>query len=134
MNKLEYDRYIQKRFGVSQKQLDEWVAEYKEDVRDGSLKMMNDELRLVNKFLWDVSLQRQYRRCSKYKKVDTYACEGTLRNGQKILIEKDPELRSDRYLSVRIYINNKMVYECRNQREAVRWLKEYFGESDAVQE
>lgn len=123
-----FKRHLIKRYGVTEKQLADWYQEYEEDMPTiGVYCSSNSKLRYLNKYLCDIDLQRKYRKCKNYQKLDDYTFEGIDRQtNDKIKINLDKTRKKTKRINV--YINNQLFYECGSQAAAIAKLKEYYNE------
>ena len=122
-----FNKHLKERYNVTSKELENWLNEYNDDVDSGAIDWCSkDRLKLINLYLYDIKLQKQYRKCTKYRKIDEGMFEGILRKtNDKILIECDLDLRGDRYNNLRLYLNGKMVCECGKQSQIINWIDKY---------
>lgn len=134
MNTAEdYDRFMQRRYGVSKKDLKIWRDEYLDDVRIGAIEWNSKCcLKMVNSYLNDIKLVRKYRICENYRKINDRCFEGMIKsNGQKIRVEKrKPIKRTDKCIS--IHIDDIKMFECVNQKQAIDWIKNYLELKNAI--
>ena len=123
-----FKRHLIKRYGVTEKQLADWYQEYEEDMSTiGVYCSVKSKLRYLNKYLCDIDLQRKYRKCKNYRKLDDYTFEGIDRQtNDKIKINLDGTRKKTKRINV--YINDQLFYECGSQVAAIAKLKEYYNE------
>lgn len=136
MNTVDvYDRFMQKRYGVSKKDLKEWYDEYLDDVKIGAVEWASKScLKIVNGFLNDIKLRRKFRICKDYKKVNDHCFEGIIKDSNEVIrVERDRTIKKiDRHINIYIYIDEHKAFECYNQKQAVEWIKKHLELKDAI--